>query len=341
MGRRGTDVDEGPAGAATSYDVARRAGVSQSAVSRCFKPGASVAPATRARILAAAEALGYAPNAIAQGLITRRSNMVAVLISSLTNLIYPEVLSQLTERLSERGVRLLLFTLHAEFDAGEVLSQVLRYRVDGVIAAAQLSEEALERFAARGVPVVLYNRRSLSGGAASVSCDHVAGERLLIDRLIASGHQRFGIISGPADNAVSQERVGSAVGHLRGLGLTFETVAGRFDYESGAEGLARLLEQARGGLDAVVCANDTMAMGAMDRARTLGRQVPQDLSIVGFDGVEPATWSSYALTTIRQPVDRMTEAAVAMLIERIEQPELAAEHRLFAGRLVEGASARL
>lgn len=222
-----------PPGGPTSYDVAKRAGVSQSAVSRCYKPGASVAPATRARILAAAEELGYAPNAIAQGLITRRSNMVAVLISSLTNMVYPEVLSHLTERLSERGIRLLLFSLHAESDAGEVLAQVLRYRVDGVIAAAQLSETALAQFAARGVPVVLYNRRAASGEAASVSCDHVAGERLLIDRLAQSGHRRFGIISGPADNAVSRDRVESAVSHLGRLGLPFEVVEGRFDYASG------------------------------------------------------------------------------------------------------------
>ena len=118
----------------TSYDVARRAGVSQSAVSRCFRPGgASVSPKTRALIMAAADELGYRPNAIAQGLITRRSNLVAVIISNLTNLYYPEVLAELTAKLSAQGIRVLLFTLAAESEIDEVLDQVWRYQVDGAV----------------------------------------------------------------------------------------------------------------------------------------------------------------------------------------------------------------
>ncbi len=101
----------------TSYDVARQAGVSQSAVSRCFKPGASVSKKMRARVMKVAEDLGYQPNAIARSLITRRSNMVAVVISQQTNLYYPEVLVQLSQRFSERGVRVLLFTLEHESDS--------------------------------------------------------------------------------------------------------------------------------------------------------------------------------------------------------------------------------
>ena len=143
---------------ATSYDVARHAGVSQSAVSRCFKQGASVAPRTREKILAAARALNYYPNAIAQGLITRRSNLVAVIISNLTNLYYPEVLAELTQRLSGQGIRVLLFSLAAESDVDEVLDQVWRYRVDGAIVAARLHPDQLAAFADRGVPLVLYNR---------------------------------------------------------------------------------------------------------------------------------------------------------------------------------------
>ena len=116
---------------ATSYDVAELAGVSQSAVSRVFQDGASASKAMRKRVMAAADKLGYRPNAIARGLITRRSNMVAVVISKLTNLYYPEVLVQLTQRFSERGVRVLLFALESESDTGTVIEQMLQYRVDG------------------------------------------------------------------------------------------------------------------------------------------------------------------------------------------------------------------
>ena len=121
---------------ATSYDVAELAGVSQSAVSRVFQDGASASKAMRDRVMAAANQLGYRPNAIARGLITQRSNMVAVVISKLTNLYYPEVLVKLTQRFSEHGVRVLLFALERESDTESVIEQMLQYRVDGVLTAA-------------------------------------------------------------------------------------------------------------------------------------------------------------------------------------------------------------
>ena len=94
--------------------------------------------------------------------------------------------------------------------------------------------------------------------------------------------------------------------------------------------------------DAIVCANDVMAIGCMDAARyRLGVKVPEDLSVVGFDGVGPAQWESYDLTTVRQPVRRMTEAAVAMILDRVEEPELPPEKRTFSGVLVKGGSARI
>ncbi len=329
-------------GRATSYDVARHAGVSQSAVSRCFKPGASVAPRTRERIMAAARALGYFPNAIAQGLITKRSNMVAIIFSNLTNLYYPEVLAELTQRLSAQGIRVLLFSLAAESDVDDVLDQVWRYRVDGAIVAARLDPSQLAGFADRGVPVVLYNRIGEGVPVSSVCCDSVNGEHALVEQLVEAGHQVFGIIAGPADSYVGEERVNAALRRLQQLGRQSLVVRGNFDYASGDAGLKELMRLTDRTLDALICANDLMAIGAIDSARShFGLAVPQDLSVVGFDGVGPATWLAYQVTTVRQPVRRMTEAAVAMLIERIENPDLSPEQRLFAGELLSGASARL
>jgi DNA-binding LacI/PurR family transcriptional regulator len=329
-------------GPATSYDVAQRAGVSQSAVSRCFRPGSSISPKTRARVLAAATELGYHPNAMASGLITKRSNLVAVLISSLTNLYYPEVLAEITRRLSDRGIRVLLFALQAESDVDSILDQLWRYRVDGAIAAARMSAAQLAEFARRGVPVVLYNRFGEGEAVASVCCDSVGGERQLVEQLVAAGHSRFGIIAGPDDSYVSQERVRGAQHRLAELGHGALTVKGAFDYESGEAGLRSLMTMADGKIDALICANDLMAIGAIDCARVnFGIDVPKDLSIVGFDGVAPALWASYRLSTVRQPVRRMTEAAVSMIMERIDDPELPPEVRTFAGKLIPGASARL
>jgi DNA-binding LacI/PurR family transcriptional regulator len=327
---------------ATSYDVARQAGVSQSAVSRCFKQGASVAPRTREKIMIAAQALGYHPNAIAQGLITRRSNLVAIIISNLTNLYYPEVLAELTQRLSAKGIRVMLFALAAESDVDEALDQVWRYRVDGAIVAARLDPGQLAGFADRGVPVVLYNRIGEGVPAASVCCDSVSGEQALVEGLVEAGHQVFGIIAGPSDSYVGEERANAASRHLRKMGREAIIVRGNFDYASGEAGLRELMRMTDRKLDALICANDLMAIGAIDSARTqFDIDVPGDLSVVGFDGVSPATWLAYQVTTVRQPVRRMTEAAVSMLLERIEQPDTLPEQRLFAGELLTGQSARL
>lgn len=279
---------------------------------------------------------------MASGLITKRSNLVAVLISNLTNLYYPEVLAEITRRLSEHDIRVLLFALQAESDVEQILDQVWRYRVDGAIVAAHLSPEKLRDFARHRVPVVLYNRNSEEEPVSSVYCDSLGGERLLVDGLYAAGHRRFGIISGPADSFVSQERVRSAHQRLQELGVTAEIASGAFDYVSGGAGLRDLHARMGGKIDALICANDLMAIGAIDCARLeLGLRVPEDLSVVGFDGVAPAEWASYRVTTIRQPVRRMTDAAVSMILERIEQPALPPETRSFAGGFIEGNSATL
>ena len=325
----------------TSYDVAQLAGVSQSAVSRCFRPGASIAPATRAKVLAAADQLGYRPNAIAQGLITRRSGMVAVIISNLTNLHYPEVLAELTQRLSARGARVLLFALKSESEIDEILDQVWRYQVDGAIVAARLSDDQLGAFKARGTALVLYNRQSDGVPVASVGCEFAAGETLLVDGMIASGCRNFAIIGGPTDSTVGEARVNGALERLALAGLGPVPVdRGDFSYQGGYDAASRLLKDKR--IDAIISANDTMALGAMDAARLdFGRRIPETLSIVGFDGVAPAKWRSYELTTMRQPVGRMTAAAISMLFEQIENPDLGPEKRLFSGSLIRGKTARL
>ncbi|MCG6116263.1 MAG: LacI family DNA-binding transcriptional regulator, partial [Mesorhizobium sp.] len=268
----------------TSYDVAQLAGVSQSAVSRCFRPGNSISAEKRKLVLKAAAKLGYQPNAIASGLITKRSNLVAVLISSLTNLYYPQVLAELTQRLDAHGIRVLLFALQTESDVGAALEHVWRYRVDGAISAARLSSTQLQLFERHHVPVVLYNRYSEGESVPSVCCDSINGERVLVDRLVDSGHRSFAIIAGPEDSYVSNERVEGALSRLRHHGLDAQIIPGQFDHESGAAGMRALLTQ-DDRPDAIICANDLMAIGAIDTARAeFSLDIPGDISIVGFDG---------------------------------------------------------
>lgn len=326
----------------TSYDVAQLAGVSQSAVSRCFRTGGSIAPATRKRVLRAADELGYQPNAIASGLTTSRSNLVAVLMSRHVALYYPEVLDELSCRLGELNMRMLLFSLRHEGDVDAVLDQVWRHRVDGAIAAVHLDHDQIRAFERHRVPIVLYNRQSDDGHVTSVCCDSRFGEKWIVDRLHQGGARSFGIITGPPDSFVSRDRVAGAQERLRELGIVPTIVEGAFDPASGAAGFRELMEASGNAIDAVACVNDQMAIGAVDEARTrYGLSVPSDVSIVGFDGTATGRLGSYDITTISQPVERMTEAAAAMLIERIEQPDLPPEVRSFAGKLIHGSTATL
>jgi DNA-binding LacI/PurR family transcriptional regulator len=328
----------------TSHDVARRAGVSQSAVSRCFKPGASASAKMRERVRRVAEEMGYMPNAIARSLITRRSNLVAVLISNLTSLYYPEVLSELSAHASAHGERVLLFALPHESDVDENMDQIMQYQVDGVIAAVRLSRDQLERFSRRRIPVVFFNRYLRDIPVNAVCCDQVDGARVLVTRLHEAGHRRFSVIAGPKDSVVGEERVKATLDKLAEFNIRHvPVVRGGYDYDSGRNGLHELVKT--GGTkppQVAVCANDLMAIGCIDAARfDLGLKVPDDLSVVGFDGVRPSTWASHRVTTIRQPVKRMAEATLTLLMDRINNPSMPPEKRILAGELIEGGSARL
>lgn len=327
----------------TSYDVALRAGVSQSAVSRCFKPGASVSLITRQRVMKAAKELDYTPNAIARSLITRRSNLVAVLISNLTNLYYPEVLSELSQQFVRSGMRVLLFTLPHEADVDKIIAQVWEYQVDGVIAAARLTTKQVAEFERRRIPFVLYNRTLRDKAVNAVVCDQIAGARTLVTRLASAGHKRFAIIGGPKDSVVGQERTKGARERIAELGLKEPLVVlGNYDYESGARGLRQIVQQLGRAPDAIICGNDVMAIGCVDTARhELGLEVPGKLSIAGFDGVEPSTWLSYNLTTLRQPVQKMAQAAAELLTSLIGNPTAAPEKRVFSAQFVEGGTSKL
>lgn len=324
----------------TSYDVARVAGVSQSTVSRVFRAGANVAAATRMRVMEAADRVGYRPNAMAASLITGRSNLVAVVISNLTNLHYPEVLALLSAQLGARGMRVLLFALSTESEIDAVLDQVWRYRVDGAIVAARLSAEQERTFGDEGVPLLLYNRPSSGAHANVVCCESTGGARLLVDGLLASGRQRVGLIAGPADSAVGQARIGAALARLADTGRgPVAEARGDYSHDSGMRAM-RTLARLAPTIDAVVAANDVMAIGAIDVLRhEMGARVPDDVAVVGFDGVAPAAWPSYRLTTMRQPVEAMTAAAVDLLCAQIADPARPPARRYFAAVLVPGATA--
>ena len=327
----------------TSYDVASAAGVSQSAVSRCFKPGASVSKATFARVMQAASDLDYIPNAAARSLNTRRSNLVALVVSDHVSLHHPELMAELSRQFSLRGMRIVLFSLGSGASAAELLAEVWQHQVDGAVIAAPLEEHEVAEFERRQLPVVLFNRSVRDRQINAIVCDQVGAARILVARLAAAGHQRFAMIDGPAGSSLALARRRGVTERLAELGLAPPlTVSGDNDYASGARGLHEIIARLGSAPDAVICSNDTMAIGCLDAARLeLGLDVPGQLSITGFDGIAPASWLSYKLTTLRQPVRQMAQATADMLVGLIASGSGGVERRVFAAAVVEGATARL
>ena len=322
----------------TSYDVAKVAGVSQSAVSRAFQTGRSVSDKTREKVLATAHELGYKPNAIARMLITKRSGMVAVISSSRVNLVYPEVLSLLNERLSEKNERVLLFNLDDAAGLDDILEHIWTFQVDGVIAlAAHFDHKSINKFKQHQIPVVLYNRRVPGHSASSVCCNHEQGIVELIDILHDFEHKDYLVLAGPEDSDVAQERCELAIKALADKGINdVPIVCGDFSYQSGRQAFSNYMAT-HSPPTAVVCSNDTMAIGVIDEAReNCGLRVPEDLSVVGFDGVNAVFWHSYQLTTVKQPIEQMTKAAVDILVEQIATPDNPAQLRVWSGALVQG-----
>lgn len=329
----------------TAQDVARLAKVSQSAVSRTFTPGASVSESTRERVTAAARALGYRPNAMARTLITGRSRIVALVMSYLENQFYPLVIEKLSQQLQRHGYHVLMFISGRE-EPGAVLTDILQYQVDAIVmASTTLSAEVAKRCADSGVPVVLFNRVPEMGAparrtASTVTSDNYAGGRLVGELLVARGHRRIAFLAGLENSSTSIERERGLQDALRAAGLkVYARAVGNYQFE-GAQQATRALFKGRRRPDAVFVANDHMAIAALDVLRIeLGLDVPQDVSVIGFDDVPQAAWGAYSLTTVTQSVQEMVDATVELLLQQIDHDGLA-RNVVVPCRLVERQSVR-
>ncbi|MEM6382605.1 MAG: LacI family DNA-binding transcriptional regulator [Pseudomonadota bacterium] len=307
-------------GKSTSVDVAREAGVSQSAVSRTFTPGASVAKATRERVMEAAKRLGYRPNAIARSLITRRSQIIAMAVSYFDNHFYPELVQGLSDAAQSRGYHILLFTVGEGEAADQELLRALDYQIDGlVLASVSLSSEIAERCHQTGIPVVMVNRVSSSASVSKVTGSNWAGGRTIAQFLVAGGHKRIAYLAGIEETSTNRDREAGFRAGLKEAGKTLHARAcGNYDAQEAAAA-ARMLMTAGSPPDAIFCANDHMAIAAMDALRfELGLDVPKDVSIVGFDNVGPVQWPAYDITSFSQPVDAMIEATSRTLFAAID-----------------------
>jgi DNA-binding LacI/PurR family transcriptional regulator len=305
----------------TSADVARAAGVSQSAVSRVFTPGASASVRTTQKVRAAAAELGYRPNVLARAMITGRSRIIGLVVAYLENQFYPLVLERLSHALQHRGYHVLVFMAGNDTDKVEqVMEELLDYQVDGIITASvAMTNDLTTRCMAAGIPVVNFNRGQDDPRLSEVTSDNVAGGRRAADFLIAADHRRIAHIMGWQGSSTGRDRAEGFRLAMASAGLTPDAmIDGAYDRERSIA-VARELCRGPDRPDAIFVGNDHMAFAVMDELRHgLCIRIPEDVSIIGYDDVPMAAWPSYALTTIRQPVNRMVAATVEAILGQIE-----------------------
>lgn len=300
----------------TSLDVARLANVSQSAVSRTFTPGASVSEKTRERVLAAAAHLGYRPNILARSLITGRSNMVGLVLSELSNPYYPPLLEKLSSALQAQGRHLLLFTVPHDQDVETLIPRVLQYQVDAVVICAGTVSSGMAAACARDRrPVLLLNRTASHPQADHVLCDNEDGGRQAAAALIAAGCRRLGLIRGQSGTMTADLRARGFLAEAARAVVPVRQVDGGFTAAGGAEAARCLLTGPEAPVDGLFAANDLMALEALRVAETLGRSVPQDLKIIGFDDIPDA--ARFGLSTLHQPLEDLVQALAAQLEARL------------------------
>ena len=302
----------------TSFDVAALAGVSQSAVSRAFTPGSSIATETREKVIAAARKLNYVPNSIASSLTTKRTNIVAVILGNLANPFYVLALHEFSMKLQACGRQVLIFTVEPGAESDEAIMHALQYQIDGVIlTSAQLSTRMTTICHERGIPIVLFNRYIPTSDASGVRCDNVGGGRLIAEAFLSAGARTFAMLTGDPRGTTSQDRVRGFVERLMEEGIKradIEEIAGGSTYDGAVLATRKLFAAGKRRANALFGVNDIMAMGALDVLRyELGLRIPDDLMVAGFDDIPDGARASYRLTTVRQPVDRMVEEALAIL----------------------------
>ncbi len=326
---------------ATSYDVARRAGVSQSAVSRCFRAGASVSAETRKLVLSAARALDYTPNKIARSLMTQRTRIIAVLVSEATTISYPTLLLHLGREIQAADHRMLVCILPATGGAEDALADIVGYHVDAVISGVTVPDAMMRACARELIPVIVYNRVSRHSWASSVGCDDALAMEALIAHLRAGSCRSIHFVTGPRAAPVAEARLKATREAVADAGMDMRGITyGDYSYAGGWRAAAAILSSGQRP-DAIMCANDATALGVLDYCRNeISLDVPGELAVTGYDDVPEGAWAAYRLTTLGQPHEALTRAAVRMACDRMESISPAGECRLFPARLLVRGSTR-
>ncbi|MGU3574420.1 substrate-binding domain-containing protein [Brucellaceae bacterium C25G] len=303
--------------------VAERAGVSRSAVSRTFTEGASVSETTRAKVLKAAEELGYHVNHLARGLIRHQSGIVCLIIAEIKTPYQASFLEAATRHLQAIGKVVMVINTAAEQYAIEnALRQTLNYRADAtVVVSGSPSRSLVETCINNGQRVIIINRDDLPEGTEKIMVDNKAAAEQALLMLQRAGCKDLTVVSSTAGTAsiLSREQTFIEAAEQAGLSVNISR-AGPTGYATGVEAARQLLASPKRP-DGVFCVTDLLALGFMDSAkREFSLNIPQDLCIIGFDDIPQASWQSYELTTFRQPLEEIAQAIASSLRDNSRLP---------------------
>ncbi|MDA8747608.1 LacI family transcriptional regulator [Litoreibacter sp.] len=323
--------------APTLKDVALRAGVSRSAVSRTFTEGASVSDKTRKKVQKAAADLGYRPNALASSLTTGRTKLIGLVSDNFHNPIFLEVFDLFTQGLQERGLRPLLVNLSQQRDRDHALHLLRQYSVDGVIVASStLPPSFAKSFRDAGVPVVnSFGRHTTSPDVHVVGIDNVECGRMAARSLIERGYRKLAFMGGPEDATSTQDRFAGFREIIRDtVGVSqSHSFAASYSFEAGRAEMARLI--AEGHAQAYFCGDDVLSIGALSAVKSAGLKVPDDIGLIGLNDMEMAGWNNIALTTIHQPIQQIISSSIELVVAMLDDPNRYPEARLFPCHIIE------
>ena len=326
----------------TLKDVAERAGVSRSAVSRAFTDGASVSAKMRKLVEKAAKDLGYSPNVLASSLTTGRTKMIGLVSNNFHNPIFLEVFDQFTRALQDHGLRPLLVNLTDETDPAHSVRMLRQYSVDGVVVASSTLPPGFAlAFRDAGLPVVhAFGRVTSVPQVHVVGIDNIEAGRLAARSLLARGYTRVGFMGGPEAASSTQDRLLGFAGELSAYPqiIVTRSFAAAYSFEAGRREMQALLKGIPA--EAYFCGDDVLSIGALSAIQDSQLSVPDDIGIIGLNDMAMAGWNNINLTTIRQPVREIVNASIELMTTTLGDPARLPEARILACQIIERGTLR-
>ncbi|TLP44906.1 LacI family transcriptional regulator [Cohaesibacter sp. CAU 1516] len=328
--------------AVTLKDVAAKAGVSRSAVSRTFTDGASVSDKMRKKVEKAANELGYSPNALASSLTTGRTKLVGLVSDNFRNPLFLDVFDRFTRGLQEKGLRPLLVNLSEETDPQHSVRMMRQYSVDGVVVASStLLPEFAQAFRDAGIPVVhSFGRPSSNARVHVVGIDNIECGRMAARTLVARGYDNIGFLGGPESATSTQDRY---TGFMSEMSANPEvkcsySFARTYSFAAGREEMMRLLDNTPA--QAYFCGDDVLSIGALSAIKDRGMSVPDDIGLIGLNDMEMAGWQNIDLTTIHQPISQIVNSSIELMAAMLADPDRYPETRIFPCSITERSTLR-